>query len=67
MLKIQKVTRTFPHYWKIDVTSRIGMKVEATRDGSNASGISFFFWYPKGHARLGYASAWVPLPFVISK
>jgi hypothetical protein len=64
MLKIQKVTHTFPHHWQIDVTSRIGMTIEKTRDGANASGISFFFWYPKGRARHGYASAWLPLPFV---
>jgi hypothetical protein len=46
------------------MTKYFGMKIEATRDGANASGISFFFWYPKGPARLGYASAWLPLPFV---
>ena len=63
MLKIQKVTHTFPHYWKVDVTRRMGMTIEKTRDGAHGKGLSFFFWYPKSRTRLAYASAWLPLPF----
>ena len=63
MLKIQKVTHTFPNYWKIDVTSRIGMTIEKTCAGAGGKGIRFFFWYPKSRTRHAYASAWLPLFF----
>lgn len=46
-MRIQKITHTIPHYWRVEITKSIGAKFEITRDGAGKRGLYVFVWMPR--------------------
>lgn len=61
MFKLYRDAST--RYLSIRLTKWFGFKIEPTRDGEGSRGLYLLAWYPQSRTRLGYASAWLPLPW----